>query len=153
MPQDNPTWAKFLIGYYGLLQTLHILVLIRAGAILLLEGGSPFPILPPPGGWVEQTMPFLVGLGITDSVGILLGMVFAGQFFVKKRFNRRLGVISLTMFITGAVVFAIGTFPSGAWADHTIAYGVMALLFIPTPILYTRLLTSNLKRVQPADPS
>jgi hypothetical protein len=145
MSQDNPKWAKILIGYYGLLQTLHLMVLIRAGAILLLEGGSPFPILPPPGGWTQQTMHFLVGLGITDSVGILLGMIFAVQFLTKRRFNRRLGVISLTTFITGAIVFAIGTLVNGAWAAHPLAYGSMAILFLPVPFLYYWLLVSNLR--------
>lgn len=153
MRQDHPKWVKILIGYYGILQSLHLLVLIRAGAILLFESRYPFPILPPPGGWEPQTMPFLLGLGITDSLGILLAIVFSAQAFVKGRFKRRLGVISLTIFITGAIVFAIGTLPSGAWAAHPLAYGSMAILFIPTPILYTWLLISNLTRKPPADQS
>jgi hypothetical protein len=90
-------------------------------------------------------MHFLVGLGITDSVGILLGMIFAVQFLTKRRFNRRLGVISLTTFITGAIVFAIGTLVNGAWAAHPLAYGSMAILFLPVPFLYYWLLVSNLR--------
>ena len=146
MPKKIPKGAKILIGYYGLLQTLHLLVLIRAGTILLFEDGYPFPILPPPGGWDPQTMPFLIGLGVTDSIGILLGILFAVQLFAKRRFNRRIGVISLTIFITGAIVFAIGTIANAAWAAHPLAYGGMAVLFLPTPILYFWLLVSNLRR-------
>lgn len=146
MPQEHPKWTKILIAYYGLLQSVHLWVLIRAGAILMVENQHPFPILPPPGGWSPQTMPFLVGLGITDSVGILLGVVFAYQFFANRRLNRRMGVISLTIFITGAIVFGIGTVFAGAWAAHPLAYSVMAVLFIPTPVLYTWLLVSNLNR-------
>lgn len=153
MPQDSHKWVKILIGFYGLLQSLHLLVLIRAGAILLFEGGFPFPILPPRGGWTPQTIPFLVGLGITDSIGILLGMIFAVQFFAKKRLNRRLGVISLTIFITGAFVFAIGTLINDAWAAHPLAYVSMAVVFLPTPFLFYWLLVSNLRRKMPTNRS
>ena len=121
-------------------------MLLRAGAILLLTENFPFPILPPPGGWEGQAISFMLGLGITDGIGILLGMTFAYLAVFKGRFKRRLGVLSLTIFITGAVVFAFGTFPSGAWAAHPFAYGAMAVLFIPAPYLYTWLLKSNLTR-------
>ena len=144
MTKKTPNWTVFLIGYYGILQSLHLVALIRAGAILLLEGGSPFPILPPPGGWADQTLPFLLGLGATDAVGIILGMIFAYRAVIQDNFNRRLGVISLTIFITGAIVFAAGTFPSGAWGTHPVAYGTMAILFAPTVVLYIWLLRSNL---------
>jgi hypothetical protein len=118
--------------------------LIRAGVILLLTKSFPFPILPPHGGWEGQAINFMLGLGGTDLIGILLGMSFAYLALFKQRFNRRLGVISLTIFFTGAVVFAVGTFPSGAWAAHPIAYGAMAVLFLPFVFLYTWLLRSNL---------
>ena len=98
-------------------------------------------------------MPFLVGIGLTDSVGILLGMVFAYQFFANHRLNRRMGVISLTIFFTGAIVFAIGTVFAGAWAAHPLAYSVMAVLFIPTPVLYIWLLVSNLNHKSPSNPT
>jgi len=141
--------VKFLITYYGLLQSLHLLTLAWAGIQMLRGNSSPFPILPPPGGWAAQTLPFFIGLGFTDLVGILLGIAFAVQALIKKRLNRRLGVISLTIFITGAIVFAMGTFPSGAWAAHPVPYGLMAVLFAPTPVLYAWLLVSNLKRNPP----
>jgi hypothetical protein len=86
----------------------------------------------------------LLGLGATDAVGIILGMIFAYRAVIQDNFNRRLGVISLTIFITGAVVFAAGTFPSGAWGAHPVAYGTMAILFAPTVVLYIWLLRSNL---------
>ena len=145
MAQHKPKLIQFLIAYYGLLQTLHLLVLIRAGAILFLDGRLPFPVLPPPNGWENQTIGFMFGLAATDIVGITLGVVFAWQALFRDRFNRRLGVISLTIFITGAIVFGIGTFPSGAWAAHPCAYGTMVFLFIPTVILYIWLLRSNIR--------
>lgn len=87
----------------------------------------------------------MLGLGFTDTISILLGMVFAYLAIFKDRFSRRLGVISLTAFITGAVVFAFGTYPSSAWAAHPFAYGIMVFLFLPSIWLYIWLLISNLK--------
>jgi hypothetical protein len=146
MPLSNKPIARTLIAYYGILQGLHLGVLVRAGVILLLQGRFPFPILPPPGGWDPQIIPFMLGLGMTDLAGILLGLFFVYRALIKGAFYRRLGVISLTIFITGAVVFAAGTFPSGAWAAHPIAYGLMAVLFLPAVILYIWLLRSNITR-------
>jgi hypothetical protein len=146
MPLSNKPNARTLIAYYGILQSLHLVVLVRAGVILLLQGRFPFPILPPPGGWDPQIIPFMLGLGTTDLAGILLGLCFVYRSLIKGSFYRRQGVISLTIFITGAVVFAIGTLPSGAWAAHPIPYGSMAVLFLPTAILYAWLLRSNINR-------
>ena len=87
----------------------------------------------------------MLGLGFTDTISILLGILFSYQAIFKDRLNRRLGVISLTAFITGAVVFAFGTFPTGAWAAHPFAYGIMVVLFLPSIWLYIWLLISNLK--------
>lgn len=147
MAQPKPKIIQILTAYYGLLQTLHLFALARTGAILFFDSRFPFPVLPPPGGWEDQTIGFMFGLAATDIVGILLGMVFAWQSSLRDRFNRRLGVISLTIFISGAVVFGFGTLPSGAWAAHPWAYGIMVLLFIPTVFLYHWLLRSNLKPI------
>lgn len=111
---------------------------------MLFRGIYPFPILPPPGGWDSQVIPFMLGLGVTDAVGILLGMSFSYQAALKGKFHPKMGIFSLTIFITGAVVFAFGTFPSGAWAAHPIAYGIMAILFFPAVILYAQLLRLEL---------
>ena len=146
MDLSNKPIIRTLIVYYGILQSLHLVVLVRAGVILLLQGRFPFPILPPPGGWDPQVIPFMLGLGTTDLAGILLGLCFVYRALIKGALYRRLGVISLTIFITGAIVFAVGTLPSGAWASHPFAYGLMAVLFAPTVILYTWLLRSNITR-------
>jgi hypothetical protein len=131
---------RLLTLYYGVLQSLHLLTLARAGLLILQGVAYPFPILPPPWGWETQSMAFLFGLAGMDMIGILLGIVFAGRFLLKGKMHRLLGILSLTIFITGAVVFAAGTFPSGAWEAHPIAYSVMVVLFAPTPLLFLRLL-------------
>jgi len=140
MQKNKQKNLKILITYYGLLQSLHLIALIRAGVLMLSGTPSPFPLLPPPDGWQAQTLPFLFGLGGTDVVGIILGILFAYWAVVKGNYQRLTGLISLTIFITGAIVFGAGTFPSGAWAAHPIAYWSMVILFIPAPILYILML-------------
>jgi hypothetical protein len=117
-----------------------LLTLTRAGLLILAGEPAPFPILPPPEGWSAQAMAFLYGLAGADVVGIVLGILFAVQNTFQQHFNPRLGLISLTIFFSGAAIFAAGTFPSGAWAAHPISYLSMVALFIPTVVLYFRLL-------------
>lgn len=145
MENKRKTPLKLLIGYYGLLQSLHLLTLARAGVLILQGNPAPFPILPPPGGWTEQAMAFLFGLAGTDVVGILLGVSFAYRAILKGDFNPRLGILSLTIFITGAIVFGVGTFPSGAWGAYPIAYWVMTALFLPSVLLVVLLLKNEPK--------
>ena len=139
----KPFPLRPLILYYGLLQTLHLLTLARAGLLILLGAPAPFPILPPPGGWTDQAMAFLYGLAFTDVIGILLGIRFAAKMISQKELDRTLGILSLTIFITGAIGFAAGTIPSGAWAAHPAAYGAMMVLFAPAPFLLLQLLRTG----------
>ncbi len=132
-----------LIVYYGVLQTLHLLTLARAGLLILSGDPAPFPILPPPEGWSAQAMAFLYGLAGVDVIGIILGIRFAVQNTIQQRFNPRLGIVSLTVFISGAVVFAAGTFPSGAWAAHPASYLIMVALFAPSVLPYLLLLRQS----------
>lgn len=135
----NPKLIK-LTAYYGLLQTLHLITLTYAGIQLLLGNTSPFPILPPPDGWNPQTMPFMFGLASTDIIGIILGIVFAYLMVFKGKYKRTLGLITLTIFITGAIVFGIGTIPSGSWLAHPFAYWTMVVLFMPTVLLFIQII-------------
>lgn len=137
---ENKRIPQILILYYGVLQSLHLLVLLRAGILLLSTTKIPFPVLPPSTGWQAQTWPFFLGLAAMDVIGILLGILFAIRSQFKGVVDQKIGLISLTIFISGAVVFAAGTFPSGAWSQHPLAYGSMALLFIPCLYLYMRLI-------------
>lgn len=138
--KKSGTPLKLLIAYYGLLQTLHLLVLIRAGILLLQGGEAPFPILPPPEGWQEQSMAFMFGLAGMDVLGIILGIYFSYQTLFKDQFKPLTGLLSLTIFITGAVVFGAGTFPSGAWTVNPLSYWIMVALFLPSPLLLFKLI-------------
>lgn len=135
--------TRDLILYYGLLQTLHLLVLLRAGILLRFSSTIPFPILPPSSGWQDQTWPFLFGLAGMDVVGIILAIVFAVRSQSKGVIAHKLGLISLTIFFSGGIVFAVGTLPTGAWFQYPIAYVSMVLLFIPCIFLYFRLIAAT----------
>ena len=112
MKKDNKT--DVLIWYYALLQILHLLILARAGIIMLSGQGSPFPILPPSGGWGAQTLPFMFGLGVMDVVAIILALTFAYQSLFKGKMIRRIGILSLTIAFTGALIFAGGLLDHGS---------------------------------------
>ncbi len=131
---------RLLILYYDILQCLHLLILARAGLLMLQGDLSPFPILSAPLGWTNQAMNFMFGLAGMDVVGIILGFIFTLQFIFTGVVKRTLGLLSLTIFISGAVIFAIGTYLSGAWSAHPVAYSVMAVLFAPCIFLFIELL-------------
>ena len=139
MDKRKLNWEKILIAYYGFLQGLHLLTLARAGYYMFFLDIVPFPILPPPTGWMPQTMPFMLGLAGMDIVGIVLAFILVFQKLMQNKLRPVIGLISLTIFISGAIVFAVGTLPSGAWAAHPLSYVSMVLLFTPTLPLYVKL--------------
>ena len=64
------TFSRLLIlfaGYYGILQSFHVLFLVRAGFILVKTGAIPFPAPPPELGWSTQVIPFLLAIGALDA--------------------------------------------------------------------------------------
>jgi len=111
--------------------------------ILLQTGEMPFPAPSPPGGWSHQAIPFLVGMGVVDTVSIILALGFVYQAIFRKNSQPLIGIISMTIAMTSAVLFAVGTFPNGAWSSHPLAYGLMLILFAPVIPLYFLLLQSK----------
>jgi len=130
---------RLLIIYYGVLQSVHLLALLRAGYLFNRLNRMPFPAPPPPGGWAPQAVPFLIGMGLVDAVAIILALVFVYLWITSRQAPIRLGLISLTIAGASAAIFAIGTFASGAWAAHPLAYGVMVILFAPLLPLFVLL--------------
>jgi hypothetical protein len=131
---------KLLAGYYGVLQSLHLLSLARAGWIVLRGGQIPFPAPPPAGGWPSTSLPFLLGMGAVDAVAIILGLIFVYRYFVQDKIELFLGIISLTIALVSGVEYLIGTLPSGAWQQNLLAYIVVLLVFSPVVPLYIVLL-------------
>ncbi len=139
----NNSHLRLLITYYGLLQSAHGVVLLRAGLILLRGGEMPFPALPPVGGWSPQTLPFLIGMGVMDGVNILLALTFSTAYLWGGRLQERLGIVTLTVACASALSFAVATGLTGAWLAHPLAYGLMGALFVPVAWLFVVLLRRN----------
>ena len=91
-----PTPFHVLAGYYGILQSCHLLSLARAGWFLLQGQGIPFPASAPPGGWPGTSLPFLLGMGLADVFAIVLGIYFAYRLFFRQEYRFVIGLISLT---------------------------------------------------------
>ncbi|MBS1249918.1 MAG: hypothetical protein MAG431_01506 [Chloroflexi bacterium] len=139
----NKKLLRPLTIYLVIVQSLHLLTLLRAGIILRQTGEMPFPAPPPASGWEAQTIPFFLGMGFLDGVAIIIALVFAHQALFRGEIRQRLGLFSLTIAGTSAIVFAVGTLASGAWAAHPLAYGLMVVLFTPFGILYLLLMKSG----------
>lgn len=131
---------RILVGYYGLLQLVHLVVLTAAGLLYLKSKDMPFPAQPPPGGWEGQVLPFLLGMGTVDAVAAFLGVWFAGIYLVFGTWKWIIGMISITIGLTSAGIFAAGTGANGAWIEHPLTYGGMVIAFSPMFILYYYLL-------------
>ncbi len=134
---------QMVTGYYGLLQSAHLILLTRAGLFILQNQEIPFPAPPPPGGWPASSLPFLLGMGFVDIFAIGLGLVFVVYYFLRKRILINIGLISLTAAISSGIVYLIGTLPSGAWEANLIAYLAVLLLFSPVLLLYYLILSEG----------
>lgn len=133
---DSP-YARALVAYYGLIEVVHSIVLVRAGVEFLGSGSVGFPAPPPPGGWSPQATHFLIATGVVDGVNIVLALLFVYSTFRRPgwRLLPWLGAVTLTATAYSALVFAYGTIASGAWAHHPAAYLAVTAVFIPVVFL------------------
>lgn len=128
---------RYLTAYYGMLQITHLMVLGRASVIYAQSNILPFPASPPPQGWSHQVIPFLFGLGAVDALAAGLGVLWAVDIFITHKMAEDLwGQISLSVAISSALVFAVGTIATGAWLFHPQEYFGMAIAFIPVVLLF-----------------
>ncbi len=143
--RNLPTLFSYLVGYYGVLQSFHLLLLTRAGGFLVQGREIPFPAPPPPGGWPETALPYLLGMGLVDVFAIGLGLVFVYIFYARNLTQITVGLISLTAAISSGIVYLVGTIPSGAWEANILAYLSVLLLFSPVIPLYYLLIKQALQ--------
>lgn len=135
--------SECLVRYFGIVQLLHLGALLNAARQVLQTGVVGFPAPPPAGGWSEAAMPFLIALGITDAILIIVSEIFVWGFFTGKTWWKNTGLIALAGSSATAWVFAMGTLPSGAWTVHPIQYGVLCVLFAPFGGLFLQLLKTK----------
>jgi uncharacterized membrane protein YhdT len=126
---------KMLVYYFGIIQCLHLFALIRAFIIYMREQVLPYPALPPAEGWTRQAEYFLIGNGIIDTLNIALSITFVIAYSQMKKWADKAGLITLTILFYSAMIFAYGTINAGAWTAHPLAYGSMAILYLPILIL------------------
>lgn len=130
-----PPRLKGLVKYYSILQIFHITFLTRAGIIYLMDGRIPFPAQPPQNGWATETVPFLFGMGAVDALAACLAF-YAGWMMIKNSiFLPNIWAVSITIAMTSAVIYCLGTLPSGAWQANPLGYGIVALAFSPLLVL------------------
>jgi len=124
------------MGWLGAVQLLHAIFLIRAAFIIFKGGGIGWPAPPPLGGWSPQAEIFLIALGSTDALLIVLSLLFVFSFFSRKKENIQAGIGILAAFMTTALVFGIAIIFTGAFAMHPVFYICMTCLFIPIILLF-----------------
>ncbi|MFQ6612664.1 MAG: hypothetical protein ACE5D2_06125 [Fidelibacterota bacterium] len=129
-------FTRMLVGWYGFLQAIHLIVLLIARFKYVKTGAVGFPAPGPPGGWSPQTNYFLLGLGYLDFCTAIIALLFIYRFFTKKHRYRTLGLVVLSSSTVSAIIFGLGTFPSGAWNYHPITYFAMLVLYLPVIILF-----------------
>lgn len=135
MPLVQRRFAKFLVAYYGMLQVLHILTLLRASVVWIQTGSLGFPAPPPTGGWTSQARHFLIATGMVDAMNVVLAFVFVYGVFRRKAWSVHLGLVTMTITVYSAVVFSYGTWMSHAWSAAPFEYALVSLLFLPPLVL------------------
>lgn len=131
-PSNKPgrLWST-LAGYYGFLQSVHLVVLALGLVRLLRSGTLGFPAPPPSGGWSLQAQAFLVGNGVLDAFIAIAALIYTFGFFTRKPWSGTLGLICVTASLCSGAFFVFGTVSSGAWQAHPVNYIGLVLVFLP----------------------
>jgi hypothetical protein len=91
--------------------------------------------LPPQGGWAEQSVHFLIATGMFDLLIAIVALIFVIRYRSDWKSADLLGGIALTGSLYSAAIYAYGTWRSGAWSAHPLAYGAVSLAFAPMLLL------------------
>lgn len=140
---DDPTvitispLTKFLTGYYGLYQAVHILVNVR-GTWLLASGVSlDFPAPPPQSGWPIEVVHFMIGIGILDLTNAVASLFFVYAYFKLQARCFWLGNLTLTVSVYAFFLYIYWTYASNAWVGgNQGAYLFVLFTFFPILILW-----------------
>lgn len=127
---------KILIFYYGLIQFAHLIALIISAWQYHAQGTLSMLAPPPSGGWSQQATFFLIGLGAADALVALISVAFTVGYTFKISGTISLGRICLTASLFSALIFTLGTLPTGAWGENPLPYISMVILFTPVIALF-----------------
>lgn len=140
-------FERVLVNYYGVLQTFHILALVGSGLWWFQNGDLGVLALPPQGGWTDQALHFLIATGLFDFVIAVSSIFFVLSYRKDGESADVLGAVALTGSLYSAVIYLYGTLLSGAWSEHILIYGLIAIVFAPMVLLAITFLWRRLQRV------
>ncbi len=140
----------WLVGWYALYQAVHIPVNLRALARLAAGATMDFPAPPPAGGWSPDAVAFFAGMASLDLGNALLALVFTWGFYRRRGWAMPLGLITLTVSLYAALLFAYATHAAGAWRPPGRgSYLLIYTAFLPVVALYAVLLGHALRGLPP----
>lgn len=136
LPQLGPDGrlVRCLIAYFGLWQTIHILVNLRALA-RFKRGDETFPAHPPADGWDAPTQATMEAMAKIDTIAALVTLGFVIEYERDGERWPLLGTLALTIANYSAVIFAYPTRAAGAWEEHPVAYWGLYLSYHPIVVL------------------
>ncbi len=143
----NNNWYKLLVSYYGIFQFFHLL--LNTVYFLDLITLSSFPP-PPEAGWQKQMAVALTGIALTDTAVACVSFFFIGAFFLRKHWSLLVGLVSLTTYVYGSMLFTYYTILNGAWRGNVIQYIFLYVVSIPLYVLFIYLIieTSRVTKMQ-----
>jgi len=134
---------RILLIYLGLLQAVHMSVLVLDWG-RLLKGFSYLRLAPPPtGGWDEDLLGNLSLLGSVDFFIALLSLVFVIALLRQVSWARGLGTLVLIAAHLTGILYLWITLDSGAFTLHVGRYVLITVLFLPVSLLTVMHLTSG----------
>ncbi len=136
MMQPRTRFLRLLTIYYGLLQSVHLVVLGYGMTVYLQHQVIGFPAPPPSIPWQRQAINFSLGNGMLDAVVAVAGLFYVFGFLQGKNWGRVLGLVCVTASLSSGVFFVIGTALSGAWVADPLHYSGLVLIFSPLVPLF-----------------
>lgn len=134
IPDPDSRIARVLIGWFGLFQTIHILVNLRALA-QFKRGQDTFPANPPEDGWADETQATFTGMAGIDTVAGIITLAFIFDYHRDGELWPWLGTIALTIANYSATIYSFPTREAGAWDDHPLAYWGLYVAYLPVVAL------------------
>ncbi|NQV37436.1 MAG: hypothetical protein HQ509_05445 [Candidatus Marinimicrobia bacterium] len=143
MKKSNWQLTQYLSLYVGFIQLVHFTLLCVSGYHYIKYNTIELLAPPPAQGWSQQAIYFLLGCGIIDAILVLFTLYFVYMYLFLGVLKRTLGITLFSGSTITALIFGIGTLPSGAWSFHPLSYWIMVGLFVPFIVLLFKIWRSE----------
>lgn len=134
VPTPDSRASKWLIGYFGVFQLVHVLVNLRA-LDRFAQGLDTFPANPPADGWTDETQATFKTMAEVDTLAGLLTIAFVVDYARDGEDWPLFGAVALTLANYSAALYAVPTRRAGAWDEHPLAYWGLYLVYVPVVVL------------------